>query len=50
MRKILLLSILLSCTALLVGCGGDSGDFPTKPGGGGLPQPYSPDTGKYIPD
>lgn len=46
--KRLLMMILLTCfLSIVVGCDGKV--QPMKPGGGGLPQPYSPGTGKYIP-
>ena len=39
--------VLLCAVGWIVGCDGNAP--PMKPGGGGLPQPYSPGTGQYIP-
>jgi hypothetical protein len=42
MKKLMTFILGLALTALLAGCGD-----PTKTGGGGQQQPYSPDSGQY---
>lgn len=47
MKRFLAVMALVCSMSILAGCDGNAP--PTKPGGGGLPQPYSPDNGQYIP-
>ncbi len=43
MKRILVVIVFL----LFTGCDGTAP--PMKPGGGGLPQPYNPGNGQYVP-
>jgi hypothetical protein len=47
MTRLLIAIGLLSSALLAMGCEGNGP--PMKPGGGGLPQPYNPVDGQYIP-
>lgn len=47
MKKIILLVAVVLSSAMFAGCEGNAP--PMKPGGGGLPQPYNPGNGQYIP-
>jgi hypothetical protein len=46
MKKIILLVAVMLSAAMIAGCGDN---LPTKPGGGGHPQPYNPGNGQYAP-
>jgi hypothetical protein len=46
MKRLACAAVLLLCCWFLIGCGGNT---PMKPGGGGLPQPYDPGNGQYVP-
>lgn len=47
MKRVLLALCVLCSFALIGGCDGKAP--PMKPGGGGLPQPYNPGNGQYVP-
>jgi len=47
MIRVLVAIALLCSLSIVAGCDGEAP--PVKPGGGGLPQPYNPDTGRYVP-
>jgi hypothetical protein len=47
MSRFLQVFALVITASAIVGC--DAGGPPMKTGGGGMPQPYSPASGEYIP-
>lgn len=47
MKRFFVLIALLCSLGIVAGCDGKAP--PMKPGGGGMPQPYNPGNGQYVP-